>query len=130
MVLRVTGGKSLPAEVQREITEKTDGVPLFVEELTKTILESGVLKQEPGRYVLSGSLSEVAIPATLHDSLMARLDRLGAVKEVAARRPIQYLTATVTHRRYPAANRVSPRPYLTGDSDRAAFSFLERCDPR
>jgi tetratricopeptide (TPR) repeat protein len=83
MVENVTGGKSLPDNVLEQIIEKTDGVPLFVEELTKTILESGLLTEESGRYALSGSLSDVAIPATLHDSLMSRLDRLGAIKEVA-----------------------------------------------
>ena len=83
MVAGVTGGKPLPDEVREQIIERTDGVPLFVEELTKTILESGVLAEESDRYVTHGSLGEVAIPATLHDSLMARLDRLGAVKEVA-----------------------------------------------
>ena len=83
MVENVTGGKPLPDEVLEQIIEKTDGVPLFVEELTKTILESGQLSEESNRYVASGPLLEVAIPSTLHDSLMARLDRLGAVKEVA-----------------------------------------------
>ena len=83
MVEGVTGGKPLPDVVLEQIIERTDGVPLFVEELTKTILESGILTEESDRYVSSGSLGEVAIPVTLHDSLMARLDRLGAVKEVA-----------------------------------------------
>ncbi len=58
-------------------------MPLFVEELTKTILESGALKEDGERYVLNGPLSAIAIPATLHDSLMARLDRLQPIKEVA-----------------------------------------------
>jgi len=70
MVAKVTGGKPLPEDLLEQIVEKTDGVPLFVEELTKSILESG-------------QLTGAGIPATLHDSLMARLDRLGAVKEVA-----------------------------------------------
>jgi class 3 adenylate cyclase/predicted ATPase len=83
LVGSITGGIRLPDEVHRQIIEKTDGVPLFVEELTKTILESGLLTRHLDCYVLSGSLPEVAIPATLHDSLMARLDRLGPVKEVA-----------------------------------------------
>ena len=82
IVERLTGGKSLPDDIQEHIVEKTDGVPLFVEELTKTILESGLLKEKSDRYELSGSLSNVTIPSTLHDSLMARLDRLGN-KEVA-----------------------------------------------
>ena len=83
MVEGVTGGKSLPREVLEQIIEKTDGVPLFVEELTKTILESGLLEERADRYVTTGPLDDVTIPATLHDSLMARLDRLGSVKEVA-----------------------------------------------
>ncbi len=83
MVEGVTGGKALPDEVLDQIIEKTDGVPLFVEELTKTILESGLLTEESKQFVANGPLRKLAIPATLHDSLMARLDRLGAVKEVA-----------------------------------------------
>jgi class 3 adenylate cyclase/predicted ATPase len=83
MVLRVTGGKPLPAEVLQQIVEKTDGIPLFVEELVKTILESGLVREEAERYVLSGPLSPLAIPTTLQDALMARLDRLAPVKAVA-----------------------------------------------
>jgi class 3 adenylate cyclase/predicted ATPase len=83
MVEKITGGIQLPAEVLEQILTKTDGVPLFVEELTKTILESGLLTEHLDQYVLSGPLGEVAVPTTLHDSLMARLDRLGPVKEVA-----------------------------------------------
>jgi predicted ATPase len=63
--------------------EKTDGVPLFVEELTKAILESGQLKAVDGHYALTGTLSTLAIPATLQDSLMARLDRLVSAKGIA-----------------------------------------------
>ena len=62
---------------------KTDGVPLFVEELTKMVLESGLLREGEERYELTGPLPPLAIPATLHDSLMARLDRLATVKDVA-----------------------------------------------
>jgi predicted ATPase len=83
MVLRVTGGKSLPAEVVQQIVAKTDGIPLFVEELVKTVLESGLVQEDAGHYVLTGPLPPLAIPATLQDALMARLDRLGSVKEVA-----------------------------------------------
>jgi class 3 adenylate cyclase/predicted ATPase len=83
MVNDVTGGKPLPAEVLEQIAAKTDGVPLFVEELTKTVLESGLLEDAGDRYVLTGPLPPLAIPSTLHDSLMARLDHLSAVKEVA-----------------------------------------------
>jgi class 3 adenylate cyclase/predicted ATPase len=83
MVLRVTGGKPLPAEVVQQIVVKTDGIPLFVEELVKTILESGLVREEAERYMLSGPLPPLAIPATLQDALMARLDRLAPVKDVA-----------------------------------------------
>ena len=83
MVERVTGGKALPAEVAEQIVAKTDGVPLFVEELTKTVPESGLLTDAGDRYELAGPLPPLAIPATLHDSLMARLDRSAPVKEVA-----------------------------------------------
>ena len=79
----LTGGKTLPEEVIEIITSRTDGVPLFVEELTKTILETGVLKEDSSRLVLDGPLDTLAIPNTLHDSLMARLDRLQPIKEVA-----------------------------------------------
>ena len=83
MVERVTGGKALPPEVVKQIVRKTDGVPLFVEELTKMVLESGLLRESDGHYELTGPLPPLAIPATLQDSLMARLDRLATVKEVA-----------------------------------------------
>ncbi len=83
MVARLTYGKPLPTEVLRHVVTKTDGVPLFVEELTKMLLESGLLTEADDRYTLAGPLPSFAIPATLHDSLMARLDRLAAVKAVA-----------------------------------------------
>ena len=83
MVGRVTAGKSLPAEVLEQILAKTDGVPLFVEELTKTVIESGLLRDQGDCYELAGPLPPLAIPATLQDSLMARLDRLARVKELA-----------------------------------------------
>jgi predicted ATPase/class 3 adenylate cyclase len=80
---RVAGGKTLPTEVCQQIITKTDGVPLFVEELTKTVLESGLLREQVDHYTLRAPLPPLAIPATLHDSLMARLDRLASVKAVA-----------------------------------------------
>ena len=83
MVAKVTGGKALPDEVLDQIVAKTDGVPLFVEELTKTVLEAGFLKDSGDAYTLDGPLPPLAIPATLQDSLMARLDRLSPVKEIA-----------------------------------------------
>jgi class 3 adenylate cyclase/tetratricopeptide (TPR) repeat protein len=83
LVERVAGRKALPLEVIEQILARTEGVPLFTEELTKTMLESRLLGEVGDRYVLAGPLPPLAIPATLHDSLMARLDRLAAVKEVA-----------------------------------------------
>jgi class 3 adenylate cyclase len=76
MIERVTGGQTLPAEVMQQIVSKTDGVPLFVEELTKTVLESGLVRLVNSHYELTGPLPLLAIPATLADALMARLDRL------------------------------------------------------
>ena len=83
LVERVTAGKALPKEVTDEILSRTDGVPLFIEELTKTVLESGLLQERDGQYVLERPLPTLAIPTTLHASLMARLDRLAPVREVA-----------------------------------------------
>jgi class 3 adenylate cyclase/predicted ATPase len=83
IVTGITDGKTLPKEVIQQILEKTDGVPLFIEEMTKAILESGHLKEVDGHYALTGSSSTFAIPATLQDSLMARLDRLVTAKAVA-----------------------------------------------
>ena len=83
MVEDITGGKTLPEEVVEQIVTKTDGVPLFVEELTKSVMESGLLSEKSGNFELSGPLQPLAIPDTLQASLMARLDRLAPVKEVA-----------------------------------------------
>src|SRR5262245_3657350 len=80
---RVAHGKALPPEVVEQVVAKTDGVPLFVEELTKMVLESGLIQEWEDRYELTGPLTSLAIPTTLHDSLMARLDRLATVKGVA-----------------------------------------------
>jgi len=79
----VAGGKALPSVVLQEVIRKTDGVPLFVEELTKTVLESGLLEEQEDRYALHGPLPPLAIPATLHDALLARLDRLATAKVIA-----------------------------------------------
>jgi class 3 adenylate cyclase/predicted ATPase len=83
IVNRMTDGKTFPTAVLQQIIVKTDGVPLFVEELTKAIVESGHLKDVNGHYELVGSLSTFTIPATLQDSLMARLDRLVTAKGIA-----------------------------------------------
>ena len=83
MLTSLTGGKTLPADVVEQVLAKTDGVPLFVEELVKMILESGLVREDAGHYVLTGPLPPLAIPSTLHDSLMARLDRLSTARELA-----------------------------------------------
>jgi class 3 adenylate cyclase/DNA-binding winged helix-turn-helix (wHTH) protein/tetratricopeptide (TPR) repeat protein len=83
IVMRVTGGKPLPPEVLEQIIEKTDGVPLFVEEVTKAVMETGLLREMADQYELTGPLSTSTIPTTLHDSLMARLDRLDTAKSLA-----------------------------------------------
>ena len=81
--MAVAGDKALPAEVIQQVVRKTDGIPLFVEELTKMVLETDLLCEREDHYELTGPLPPLAIPTTLHDSLMARLDRLAPVKVVA-----------------------------------------------
>ncbi len=83
MVSRLAGGKALPADLFEQILGKTDGVPLFVEELTKSILESGDLVEAGDRWEYAGRAGSLAVPLTLRDSLMARLDRFAPVKEIA-----------------------------------------------
>ena len=83
MIAGVTGGKALPREIAEQIVERTDGVPLFVEELTKAVVESGMLTDAGDRYTAAGPMPVLAIPSTLHASLLARLDRLAPVQEVA-----------------------------------------------
>src|SRR5262249_33354444 len=83
MIARVTGGRPLPSNVTEQIVVKTDGNPLFVEELTKTVLEAGILVEDTEGYRLDGPLPPLAIPETLQDSLMARLDRLAPLREIA-----------------------------------------------
>ena len=83
LITQRAGGKTLPAEVVQHIVAKTDGVPLYVEELTKMLLASPLLREEAAQYVLTGPLRAVAIPDTLQDALMARLDQLNMAKEVA-----------------------------------------------
>jgi predicted ATPase len=83
VIRQMAHGKALPLDIVEQIVAKTDGVPLFVEELTKMVLESGLLQEREDSYELTGPLPPLAIPATLHDSLMARLDRLATVKSLA-----------------------------------------------
>ena len=83
MITRVTGGKALPKEIADQIVDRTDGVPLFIEELTKTVLESGIVIEAIDHYVVKGPVAQLAIPTTLHASLLVRLDRLAPTREVA-----------------------------------------------
>jgi class 3 adenylate cyclase len=83
MVCTLAGGKALPVTLLEQILTRTDGVPLFVEELTKSLLETGELKEAGDRYYYGGSARPITIPATLRDALMARLDRFMPVKEIA-----------------------------------------------
>ena len=83
MIAGVTGGKALPEEIAAQIIDRTDGVPLFVEELTKAVVESGMLTDAGDRYTAMGPVAPLAIPASLQASLLARLDRLAPAREVA-----------------------------------------------
>jgi class 3 adenylate cyclase len=83
MITYTTGGKALPKEIADQIVERTDGVPLFVEELTKAVLESGILVETDDGYKVIGPVARLAIPTTLHASLLARLDHLAPTRELA-----------------------------------------------
>ena len=80
---RIARGKSLPTEILRLIVDRTDGVPLYVEELTKAILESGALRETAAAFAVDGAFPNLTVPESLHELLLARLDRLGPAKEVA-----------------------------------------------
>jgi predicted ATPase len=83
MIAYVTGGKALPKNIAEQIIDRTDGVPLFIEELTKSVVESGIVTEAGDRYALTGPMAPLAIPTSLHASLLARLDRLAPTREVA-----------------------------------------------
>ena len=93
LVRNTAGGKTLPGAIVEQIAAKSQGVPLFIEEITRAILESGDLEEDGERYILRGSIRDFAIPSTLQDSLIARLDRLGVAKDVA-------LTASIIGREF------------------------------
>jgi predicted ATPase len=84
MIAGITSGKALPEEIAAQIVDRTDGVPLFVEELTKAVVESGMLTDAGDHYTAAGPVTPLAIPASLQGSLMARLDRLAPVREARA----------------------------------------------
>src|SRR5918995_3753889 len=106
MIEWLTDGRALPTTVLDQILAKTEGVPLFIEELTKTVLASGLLKNGGDRYELAGPLPQLAIPTTLRDSLMARLDRLPPAKEVA-----QVAACIGREFTYPLLAAISPLPH-------------------
>jgi class 3 adenylate cyclase/predicted ATPase len=83
IVYELTGGRALPAELEAQIDLRSDGVPLFVEEVTQAVLESGCVEERSGRLVAAATLPERIVPSTLRESLMARLDGLGEANEVA-----------------------------------------------
>jgi class 3 adenylate cyclase/predicted ATPase len=120
MVLRVSG-KPLPAEVVQHVLAGADGVPLFVEEITKTVLESGLLRDRDDGYELTAPLRSLAVPATLNDSLMARLDRLPEAKPVA-----QLAAAIGREFSYELLHAVSPlpEPQLRGELGRLVDAEL------
>jgi class 3 adenylate cyclase/tetratricopeptide (TPR) repeat protein len=135
IVQQVAGGRALPSDVMDQIVAKTDGVALFVEELTKTVLETGILVEEEHAFRLERPLPALAIPATLHDSLMARLDRLASVKEIAQMgaaigREFSYdLLRAVSGRHWAALNEALTQleeaelVFRSGEPPAAAYSF-------
>src|SRR5262252_4175861 len=103
MVGQVLGRQRLPATVLQQIVAKTDGIPLFVEELTKAVVEAGLPTTVHDQEAWRGPLPALAIPTTLHEALLARLDRLGSAKGVAQ------LGATLGHQfPYTLLRAVSP----------------------
>jgi class 3 adenylate cyclase/tetratricopeptide (TPR) repeat protein len=83
MIGHLMWGKTLPKEITDQIINRTDGVPLFIEELTKSVVESGLLVEAGDHYAVTRPTGPLAIPTTLHASLLARLDRLAPTREVA-----------------------------------------------
>jgi predicted ATPase len=121
LVHKAAGGKTLPEAISRQITDKSGGVPLFIEEITRSILESGDLELEGDGYVLRQSIRDFSIPSTLQDSLIARLDRLGSAKDVV-------LAASIIGREfsYELIEAISPVPQATllADLERLVQSDL------
>ena len=119
MIDRVVGNKFIPASVRHDIIERTDGIPLFVEEMTKAVLEAES-EEEPQRTAVTVPSTALAVPASLHASLMARLDRLGPAKEVAqigaaiGREFSHALLAAVTHKAEAELQSALDRPMAAG----------------
>jgi serine/threonine protein kinase/tetratricopeptide (TPR) repeat protein len=120
IILELAGGKAVPKEVLDQLVARTDGVPLFVEELTKTVLEANVLLDRGTHFALEGPLPPLTIPATLRESLTARLDNLGKAKRTAQ------LAATLGREfTYDVLSRVSPLDEASLQSDLAALVSRE-----
>jgi class 3 adenylate cyclase/predicted ATPase len=120
VIAGVTAGKALPKEIVDEIVNRTDGIPLFIEELTKAVVESGELMDAGDRYTVAGSLPPVSIPMTLHASLLARLDRLGPAREVA-----QIGAALGRQFSHELISAVAAMPQLRLDDDLAELASAE-----
>ena len=116
----VAGGKELPQELYEQILSKADGVPLFAEELTKTVLESGLLQDAGDQYVTVDPFPSIVVPATLMGSLTARLDRLGPWKEI-----VQIGAAIGREFSYRLLAAVAPS---SGPSLRTALAHLAACE--
>jgi class 3 adenylate cyclase/tetratricopeptide (TPR) repeat protein len=120
MLSRLTGGKALPREIADQIVDRTDGVPLFIEELTKAVVERDELADAGDHYTVTRSLSPLAIPTTLHASLLARLDRLAPVREVA-----QIGAALGRHFSHELISSVAPMPQKQLDDGLAQLVSAE-----
>src|SRR5262249_29963688 len=112
MIMLVTGGKALPREITDQIVDRTDGVPLFIEELTKAVVESGILTKAGDGYAVTGPGAPLAIPTSLQASLLARLDRLPPTREVRRSQPpsdgSSHMSSSAPSPRCPSSNWTTP----------------------
>ena len=118
LIERTLQGKTLPGTVLDEIIDRSDGIPLYVQELTKGVLDSGQLAEVGGRFVIKGKAGQVYIPTSLQDSLMARLDRLGRAKEAAQ-------LASALGRRFSFTLLLAIAPMNAGDLENALSRLVD-----